>query len=68
MRGVMIVKIVLDNGMEHKLTDWEILMLDMALVSFNGAKDKISYFDEETRQAVYAAYEGLRALVPDRGG
>lgn len=61
------MKFVLDNGTEHKLTEWEILVLDSALVNFNGAKEKASYFDEETRKSVYAAYESLRAIVPYRG-
>ena len=62
------MKIVLGNGVQHELTEWETVVLDMALVSFNGTKEKISYFDEETRQAVYAAYESLRELVSYRGG
>ena len=61
------MKIVLDNDVQHELTDWEVLVLDSALCSFNSSKEKFSYFDEETRHAVYTAYESLRTLVPCRG-
>ena len=61
------MKLILEDGTQHELTDWERVVLDMALVSFNGTKEKRDYYDEETRQAVYAAYESLRALVPDMG-
>jgi len=60
------MKLILKDGTERELTDMEELVLDMALVSFNGAKEDISYYDEETRQTIYAAYESLRSLVPYR--
>lgn len=61
------MKLVLDNGAVYELTSMDALVLDCALVAFNGAKEEISYFDEETKQTVYASYEKLRALVPFLG-
>lgn len=64
--GGLTVDLILESGITHKLDEWEILVLDAALAGFSSAKEQASYFDEETRQAVYAAYERLRAIVPYR--
>ena len=61
------MKLILDNGDVHELTDWDKVVLDCALVAFNATKETASYFDEQTRQDIYAAYEKLRALVPYLG-
>lgn len=61
------MKLILDNGEEYEFKDFDAVVLDSALVAFNAAKEDISYFDEETRQMVYASYQRLRAVVPFLG-
>lgn len=61
------MKLILDNGKVYEFRDWDVMVLDNALVAFNAAKEYVSYFDEETRQGVYASYERLRSVVPFLG-
>ena len=61
------MKLVLDDGTVHELAGFEPVVLDAALASFNATKEQIDYFDEATRQEVYAAYESLRSVVPFLG-
>ena len=61
------MKLILDNGDVHELSAWEKVVLDSALVAFNATKENASYFDEQTRQDMYAAYEKLRTVVPFLG-
>ena len=62
------MKLILENGDVHELTDWDKVVLDCALVAFNATKENASYFDEQTRRDIYyAAYENLRTLIPFLG-